>query len=960
MNDDTDCCNEKLDEVIAECIGAEEAGEAVDRETLLAAHPDLADELREFFADRDKLRHLAGGMKGWSRQRQFVPPKVRYIGDYELLEEIARGGMGVVYKARQTSLGRIVAVKMILAGQLAEADDVKRFQSEAEAAASLSHPGIVAVHEVGLHHGWHYFSMDFIEGPNLAERIRDQPLPARRAAGYVQSIAAAVHYAHGQGVLHRDLKPSNILLDASDQVHVTDFGLARRIEVDSKLTHTGQILGTPSYLAPEQAEGKRALIGPASDIYSLGVILYELLTGRPPFQSDSPVETIRQVLDTEPVSPRLLNPAVPRDLETICLKCLQKEPHKRYGTAELLADDLGRFLAGEPIAARPVGSAERAWRWCRRNPALAAASGLALTTLLAGLVLVAGLWQRAERHLALATSESMRANEAAERAREAADYARHALDTMTSQVATQWLSAQDQMSSEQKEFLLTAVTHYRKFSAASADGKSHQDSVAAAAFQLGKLLQKLGETNQAEAAFRQALEIRLAMPDQASTRSADILELARNYQALDVILRTSGRYVEAEQANYEAITLLAQSRRDNPEDQPVQHELADAYTNQGNLLRTMNRLDEAADAQLSALEIRRTLVASTPDRPEFQQKLSLVLNNLALIKVNQQQWAAAEELLVEALAIKQQLVANFPDERKFAEDLGLGLTNHGAFLHKLQRLPEAEQYAGRGIDCYARLANDYPSRPQYRYMHGAGLLTQGIILLGMDEQDRAETRFEQANKILAEVNRQHPDVWTYLHQSAATLVKLGDLSRDRDQLTTAAQFYSQAIDPLEAFHQRRADLGPIRQMLHNATIGRATVRAWLGQFDDSLVDWDRAIELSQPDRQDAWRLARGTTLVRAGRLSEAINEAEVFTRDSQDVNVLFNGACVFAVAAGVSTSDEATAQLHREKSCELLRRAISLGFLDLAALQNDRDLESLRPHPIFQAIISQLEQNVKR
>lgn len=402
MSDDTDCCSEQLDEVIAECIRSEEAGEAVDRETLLAAHPDLADDLREFFADRDKLRHLAGGMKGWSRQRTFVPPKVRYIGDYELLEEIARGGMGVVYKARQTSLGRIVAVKMILAGHLAEADDVKRFQSEAEAAASLAHPGIVAVHEVGLYHGRHYFSMDYIEGPNLAERVRDQPLPPRRAAGYVQSIAAAVHYAHGQGVLHRDLKPSNILLDASDQVHVTDFGLARRIEMGSKLTQTGQILGTPSYLAPEQAEGKRALIGPASDIYALGVILYELLTGRPPFQSDSPVETIRQVLDTEPVSPRLLNPAVPRDLETICLKCLQKEPHKRYGTAEHLGDDLRRFLAGEPITARPVGSAERAWRWCRRNPAVASlvASLLVLLMLLAIASPIAAAYQRELRHQA--------------------------------------------------------------------------------------------------------------------------------------------------------------------------------------------------------------------------------------------------------------------------------------------------------------------------------------------------------------------------------------------------------------------------------------------------------------------------------------------------------------------------------------------------------------------------------
>jgi eukaryotic-like serine/threonine-protein kinase len=258
------------------------------------------------------------------------------VGNYELLEEIARGGMGVVYRARQTTLGRIVAVKMIVAGRLANEQDVQRFQSEAQAAASLKHPNIVPIHEVGQHEGWHYFSMDYIEGHDLATVLRQNLLPAKTAASYVRQMAEAIHYAHQQGILHRDLKPSNILIDQQHQVHITDFGLATRVEEDQGLTQTGQILGTPSYMPPEQAQGKRGLIGPASDVYALGAILYECLTGRPPFRAESVIKTIEQVIHAEAASPRTLNAAIPRDLETICLKCLQKEPHKRYGTAQHL------------------------------------------------------------------------------------------------------------------------------------------------------------------------------------------------------------------------------------------------------------------------------------------------------------------------------------------------------------------------------------------------------------------------------------------------------------------------------------------------------------------------------------------------------------------------------------------------------------------------------------------------
>jgi eukaryotic-like serine/threonine-protein kinase len=310
------------------------------------------------------------------------------FGDYELFEEIARGGMGIVYRARQISLDRLVAIKVLIFGPLGNPEFIKRFRLEASTAGALQHPNIVAIHEVGIHEGHHYLVMDYVDGPNFAKFVANQPLSARRAAAYLKSIAEAVDYAHRNGILHRDLKPSNILLDSNDQPRVTDFGLAKRLEGDVDLTITGQVLGSPNYMSPEQAAANRGNLNRATDVYSLGAILYHLLTARPLFQAETLSTTLLLVQTTEPVSPRVLNASVPRDLETICLKCLEKERVKRYGTAQELADDLARFLRDEPILARPVTHVERAWRWCRRKPALATLGALVLVLLLLVLVVV--------------------------------------------------------------------------------------------------------------------------------------------------------------------------------------------------------------------------------------------------------------------------------------------------------------------------------------------------------------------------------------------------------------------------------------------------------------------------------------------------------------------------------------------------------------------------------------------
>src|SRR6266511_3899504 len=302
------------------------------------------------------------------------------FGDYELLEVIGRGGQGVVYRARQKSLNRTVALKVIGLGHWATDAHLKRFRREAEAAASLDHSGIVPIYEVGERDGSCYFSMKLVEGGQLDEVVKREPMPMRQAVELIVKVARTVQYAHEHGILHRDIKPGNILLDQKGEPHLTDFGLARLIETESTVTRTMEVLGTPSYMAPEQAVGNNDAIGSATDVYGLGAVLYQLLTGQPPFAGGTTYETIRLLCDTEPRNPRILNPKINRDLSTICLKCLEKDPKRRYSSALALAEDLERWLKHEPIAARRTGLLTRSGKWMRRNPtsALLAASLVAL------------------------------------------------------------------------------------------------------------------------------------------------------------------------------------------------------------------------------------------------------------------------------------------------------------------------------------------------------------------------------------------------------------------------------------------------------------------------------------------------------------------------------------------------------------------------------------------------------
>jgi serine/threonine protein kinase len=376
------------------------------------------------------------------------------VPGYDILGELGRGGMGVVYKARQVKANRIVALKMILSGAHADETDLARFRTEAEAIARLQHPHIVQVYEVGEHDGKPFFSLEFCAGGSLNDRLDGTPLQPKEAAQLVETLARAMQAAHEKNVIHRDLKPANVLLAEDGQLKISDFGLAKKTDEGAGQTVSGSIVGTPSYMAPEQADGRSREVGPAADVYALGAILYELLTGRPPFKAATPLDTALQVIRDEPVPPRRLQPKTPTDLETICLKCLHKEPKRRYATARDLAEDLERFQAGRPVQARPVGLLEGSWRWCRRNPAVAGLLAAVAVVLLLG---TAVAWTFALE--AQANSQQARNNEAtAQREKQDAETARKAANDQK-ELATQKAKEADQQRQRAEEQLDRARRH---------------------------------------------------------------------------------------------------------------------------------------------------------------------------------------------------------------------------------------------------------------------------------------------------------------------------------------------------------------------------------------------------------------------------------------------------------------------------------------------------------------------
>ncbi len=579
------------------------------------------------------------------------------VPGYEILGELGRGGMGVVYRARHLKLERIVALKMIIAGAHAGADHLARFSAEAQAVAHLQSPNIIQIYEVGEHDGLPYLSLEFVDGVSLAHKVGGKPQDANEAAAMVETLARAMHHAHQHNVVHRDLKPANVLLAADGTPKITDFGLAKRLEGQSSTqTRSGTIIGSLSYMAPEQALGEVHQIGPHTDVYALGAILYEMLTGRPPFLAATPMDTVMQVVRDEPVAPAQLQPKLARDIETICLKCLQKEPAKRYATAAALADDLGRFRAGEPITARPIGDVERFVRWCRRNPKIAGLSAAVASLLVAGLIgsIAAAVRIRHERNDAVAAKQQAEHNEQlakvaqtrAERAeRDARESARQAvlnarladdnyrLAAQQSELALESLKIVVQeidaelrdklpLQAVRSRLLEMALDKLEAVVATEGNASLIARSKAAALMQRGFIMSQLGQGEQALKQYEQCHEIltRLAEShptgveaDKARANLAASCDgLGSLYQAKDP---TKARELYARGLELR-LDLARQPQSDFYAPALVEKFISDSYERLGNVSSATGASKQAREYHANALARRERLIAADPENAD--------------------------------------------------------------------------------------------------------------------------------------------------------------------------------------------------------------------------------------------------------------------------------------------------------------------------------------------------------
>jgi serine/threonine protein kinase/tetratricopeptide (TPR) repeat protein len=879
------------------------------------------------------------------------------VAGYQILGELGRGGMGVVYKARQRGLQRLVALKMILAGAHAGEHQRARFGTEAEAVARLQHPNIVQIYEVGQHEGLPYFSLEFVDGGPLDKRIAGKPQPPREAARLIETLARAMHFAHRQGIVHRDLKPANVLLQRKSEApnpkseketgavsdfgfrisdfdpKITDFGLAKRLEEgDASRTKSGTIVGTPNYMAPEQARGEVRNVGPHTDLYALGAILYELLTGRPPFQGPDVMDTVLQVTRDEPVPPARLQPNTPRDLETICLKCLQKEPPKRYAACFELAEDLRRFLAGEPIRARPVGPGERLWRWCRRNPKLAGAAATILLLVLIGSVgsTWAALAIRAEKELAernekkaLASEKVARDNEqkaraSARLAQEQAELALKTLGLLINKVESQ-LGKQPGAQQLRRELLETAMSGLKQVTGAAA-GKMRR-TTGDAYFKMGGIARELGNTADASKYWQ--------------------------------------RYYE----------MARSALKDNPENERLKLEMAWACRFLGEISVERGDLKKALAYYRSALALRKELAAvPLAERMRRNEKLppedrltprvnvlqlSEEYTRIGLINYFTGESALAEGPVLKSLALREDLLNHTARDQAVwfmtaNPAAGPNVLSVAASLPGLVgQVRDARQNLARNYhlmgEVYFRLRNLKRSRLYYQKCED----TREAIL--RDDEKEVE-RLGQLGKLRPPDFRLMGDLAEFHRMYGAMLFSLGaPLPEVLAHIDRAIALSRRVLEMDKAVEAR--------QNLAKSLYTRGVVAARAGDQQTAGKCFRECLairqELADRDvRSYRQKVDLLEVLARAGKHEKAAQLAEnLRLTHPKDAAFLICAARCYAQCSLAVPDKPALRQKYLGMALASLETALKQGYKDVITLETHPDLDPVRASPAFQKLL---------
>ncbi len=629
------------------------------------------------------------------------------IGDYQILCELGRGGMGVVYKATDIKLKRQVALKMLWDSSGAAPDDLIRFRGEAELVAQLQHPNIVQIYDIGQHEGRPFLALEFVEGGSLDKLVKGQPQPPRHAAETVETLARAIHVAHLQGIIHRDLKPANVLLSKGGTLKITDFGLAKRLDHSLGCSRTGDVMGTPSYMAPEQALGQSKQLGPATDVYALGAILYELLTGRPPFRGVNVLETLEQVRLAEPASPSRLVPRLHRDLSTICLKCLQKWPGKRYASADALADDLRRWLEGHPILARPTNRWERLWRAVRRHP-LRAALAVTSTVLVVALVFL-GLLARERAH-----QDTIQAQDAAYRKllQQQHDHSLNALnDILNLVVGNGPLSKQPGLEPLQQKLLQYYEELVRQ---QEQDQLANRENLADACERLGRLISKTGNKAEALKAFGKAQELYSTSADGSPAPPHLRHRLALVHLERGILCRDLGRLAEADVEYSAALALLDSLCREDPETLDYHQHLAEVWHNRGIHLAAGNK-PAALEAYRKALAVRQELCRKQPENLGYLRDLARSHGYIGDVELDLGRFADADASYWESH--RRRLLLAEKDKRDPAEaqfQLARSFSNFGNYQARTRAVNTAIDFFERSLAIQEKLAGGNLALTEYQ------------------------------------------------------------------------------------------------------------------------------------------------------------------------------------------------------------------------------------------------------